>query len=59
MHEFILGIDFLTENKCQWDFGALLQILLPDRWVHLRQRDMDTDPVESVCDDCCVPLVHR
>jgi len=22
LHGFILGIDFLTENKCQWDFGT-------------------------------------
>jgi len=21
IHEFILGIDFLTDEKCQWDFG--------------------------------------
>jgi len=22
VHEFILGIDFLTDEGCKWDFGA-------------------------------------
>ena len=35
--EMILGIDFLTQNRCRWDFGRGL-IELGGKWVHLRGR---------------------
>ena len=35
--EMILGIDFLTQNKCRWDFGRRL-IELGGKWVRLRGR---------------------
>ena len=38
LSEFILEIDFLTENECNWDFKGH-RILLRDQWVHLKQRD--------------------
>jgi len=35
--EMILGIDFLTQNRCRWDFGRSL-IELGGKWVRLRGR---------------------
>jgi len=52
---FILGIDFLMENECQWDFRAS-GILLRNDWVRLRQRDTDADTrYVYVCHDCSIP----
>ena len=35
--EMILGIDFLSQNRCRWDFGRSL-IELGGKWVRLRGR---------------------
>jgi len=36
VHEFILGVDFLSENSCRWDFWTD-HVLLGDLWVRLHQ----------------------
>jgi len=36
--EFILGIDFLSAEACQWDFGGG-RILLGSSWVRLHKQD--------------------
>jgi len=35
---FILGIDFLSAEACQWDFGGG-RILLGTSWVRLQKQD--------------------
>jgi len=37
VHEFILGIDFLSKNACEWDFGTGY-VRVNDAWVRLHQR---------------------
>jgi len=37
LSEMILGIDFLTANRCRWDFGHGL-IELGGRWIRLQSR---------------------
>ena len=53
--EFILGIDFLSAEACQWDFGDG-RLLLGDSWVRLQKRN-DRNRVRRiyVAEDCLVP----
>ena len=44
--EFILGIDFLTKESCQWDFGGS-RILVGNSWVKLQKREAQ-DQVRSI-----------
>jgi len=53
--EFILGIDFLTAEACQWDFGGG-RVLLGNSWVRLQKRDSRSQVRRIyVAEDCCVP----
>jgi len=55
VHEFILGINFLTRNVCHWDFKAG-KILLRNQWVHLKQRESDSEvQYVYVTQDCSIP----
>ena len=38
VHEFILGIDFLSENACRWDFGTRYVRIGCTLWVQLHER---------------------
>jgi len=52
--EFILGIDFLTAEACQWDFGGG-RVLLGNSWVRLQKRDSRSQVRRIyVAEDCCV-----
>jgi len=46
--EFILGIDFLSAEACQWDFGDG-RLLLGDSWVRLKKRN-DRNRVRRIYD---------
>ena len=53
--EFILGIDFLSAEACQWDFGDG-RLLLGNSWVRLQKRD-GRSQVRRIyaAEDCHVP----
>lgn len=48
VHEFILGIDFLTDEGCWWDFGDVRVQLCGDQVLLSRQ--------VYICTSCCVLL---
>jgi len=53
VHEFILGIDFLSENACRWDFGTGY-IRMGDLWVHLHQHSTEPEHRYVFSSDECV-----
>jgi len=42
VHELILGIDFLSEYACRWDFGTGY-VRMGDIWVRLHQRSLEPE----------------
>jgi len=53
VHEFILGIDFLSENACRWDFGTVY-VLMGDLWVRLHQHSTEQEHQYVFSSDKCV-----
>ena len=53
VHEFILGMDFLSENSCSWDFGTGY-VLMGDLWVRLHQHASEQEHRYVFNSDKCV-----
>jgi len=55
VNDFILGINFLSDKRCQWDFFSSC-ILLGNDWVLLWKRST-TDEARHIyiCKDYCLP----